>query len=169
MTETKFSSTLRLLMETPPITTQAQLAEITGKTRQTISQYVNGISEPGYDTLVKIADYFDVPLDYLLGRGKENGVHIEHHEAKADQGKNPLALVPTKIIRAIGRVRQYGTEKYGDPENWKKVEAKRYRNALYRHWLNYLDDPKGKDEESGLPHLWHLACNAAFLIEMEDE
>jgi hypothetical protein len=27
----------------------------------------------------------------------------------------------------------------------------------------------GVDEESGLPHLWHLACNIAFLIEMEDE
>ena len=90
-------------------------------------------------------------------------------EAKADKGKNPLTLVPTKIIRAIGRVRQYGTEKYHDPDNWKKVEAGRYRDALYRHWLNYLDDPKGKDEESGLPHLWHVATNAAFLIEMEDE
>ena len=43
------------------------------------------------------------------------------------------------------------------------------RDALYRHWLNYLDDPKGVDEESGLPHLWHLACNAAFLIEMEED
>ena len=89
--------------------------------------------------------------------------------AKADKGKNPLTLVPTGIVRAVGRVRQYGTEKYGDPDNWKQVEIERYRDALYRHWLNYLDDPKGKDEESGLPHLWHLACNAAFLIEMEDE
>ena len=63
-----FATTLRLLMDKQPITTQAQLAEITGKTRQTISQYVNGVSEPGYDTLVKIADHFDVSLDYLLGR-----------------------------------------------------------------------------------------------------
>lgn len=63
-----FATTLRLLMDKQPITTQAQLAEITGKTRQTISQYVNGVSEPGYNTLVKIADHFHVSLDYLLGR-----------------------------------------------------------------------------------------------------
>lgn len=51
-------------------TTQDVLAEKIGKTRQTISQYVNGISEPGYDTLIKIADYFNVSTDYLLGRTK---------------------------------------------------------------------------------------------------
>ena len=65
-----FATTLWLLMNEQPVTTQAQLAEITGKTRQTISQYVNGVSEPGYDTLVKIADHFNVSLDYLLGRSK---------------------------------------------------------------------------------------------------
>ena len=63
-----FPTRLNLLMNKRPITTQAKLAEITGKTRQTISQYVNGVSEPGYDTLVKIADHFCVSLDYLLGR-----------------------------------------------------------------------------------------------------
>lgn len=49
-------------------TTQDQLAEKIEKTRQTVSQYANGISEPGYDTLVKIADFFHVSTDYLLGR-----------------------------------------------------------------------------------------------------
>lgn len=63
-----FATRLLTLMNKQPITTQAQLAEITGKTRQTISQYVNGISEPGYDTLVKIADHFRVSVDYLIGR-----------------------------------------------------------------------------------------------------
>ena len=43
------------------------LSMVTGKTRQTISQYVNGISEPGYDTRVIIAKYFNVTTDYLLG------------------------------------------------------------------------------------------------------
>lgn len=63
-----FARTLFSLMSERPVTTQAQLAEITGKSRQTISQYVNGTSEPPYDTLVVIADYFNVSIDYLLGR-----------------------------------------------------------------------------------------------------
>lgn len=36
-----------------------------------------------------------------------------------------------------------------------------------RHVVAYLGDPHGVDEESGLPHLWHMACNIAFLIELE--
>ena len=36
-----------------------------------------------------------------------------------------------------------------------------------RHLLAYIDDPKSIDAESGLPHLWHAACNMAFLCEME--
>jgi len=62
-----FASALRKLMTERDIK-QEGLAKITGKTRQTISQYTNGISEPGYETLVKIADYFDVSTDFLLGR-----------------------------------------------------------------------------------------------------
>lgn len=64
-----FASKLSTLMRERPVTTQAQLAEITGKSRQTISQYVNGTSEPPYDTLVVIADYFNVSVDYLLRDG----------------------------------------------------------------------------------------------------
>lgn len=91
-----------------------------------------------------------------------------NYEAKHDQGKTPLTLVPRKIIWAIGKVRQYGTEKYKDPENWRSVEIERYRDAAFRHFLAYLDDPTGNDEESGLPHLWHLATNISFLTELED-
>ena len=87
--------------------------------------------------------------------------------AKADMGKLRLTLVPIRLIQAVAAVREYGTRKYHDPENWRKVEPQRYRDALYRHWLAYLEEPTGVDEESGLPHLWHLACNAAFLIALE--
>ena len=89
--------------------------------------------------------------------------------AKADAGKAQLSLVPTRIIFDIARIREYGNRKYGDPDNWKTVEPQRYRDAAFRHLLDYIADPKGTDSESGLPHLWHLACNIAFLCEMEEK
>lgn len=91
-----------------------------------------------------------------------------NQEAKADVGKLRPTLVPVSLIKAVAAVREYGTQKYGDENNWRRVEPQRYRDALYRHWLAYLDGEE-RDPESGLPHLWHLACNAAFLIEMEGE
>lgn len=89
--------------------------------------------------------------------------------AKADAGKLKLSLVPTQIIRDIAEVREYGNNKYpdGGPDNWKNVEIQRYRDALFRHLLAYLDDPHGVDEESGIEHYKHMACNMAFLCEME--
>lgn len=89
--------------------------------------------------------------------------------AKADAGKLQLTLVPRNIIRAVAVVRAYGNAKYpeGGPENWRQVEKERYRDAMFRHLLAYLDDPTAVDPESGIPHLWHLACNCAFLCEME--
>lgn len=88
--------------------------------------------------------------------------------AKADAGKLQLSLVPGNLIRACAVVRMYGNQKYGDPDNWKQVEPQRYRDAAYRHWLAYVDDPKSVDEESGIPHLWHCICNLAFLAQMEE-
>ena len=94
---------------------------------------------------------------------------IANQTAKADAGKAQLTLVPRRIIWDIAAIREYGNRKYGDPENWRQVEPQRYRDALFRHLLAYLDDPAGLDVESGLPHLWHIACNVAFLCEMEME
>lgn len=90
---------------------------------------------------------------------------------KADKGKPKLTLVPRQIIWDIAAIREYGNNKYpeGGPDNWKHVEPQRYKDALCRHLCAYLDDPKSLDEESGLPHLWHLACNVAFLCELEQE
>ena len=94
---------------------------------------------------------------------------MNNQEAKADAGKLDLTLVPRQIIWDIAAVREYGNKKYGDPDNWKQVEPERYRAAAFRHFLAYLEDPHGVDEESGLFHLSHLACNIAFLCELERE
>lgn len=91
--------------------------------------------------------------------------------AKADEGKLKLTLVPTEIIRDIAVIREYGNNKYpdGGKDNWKSVEPERYRDAAYRHMLAYVDNPVSIDDESGYPHLWHLACNVSFLCDLEKE
>lgn len=116
-------------------------------------------------------DTDDIPTDaraeaYIAEKHLQLDDTPDQH-AKADAGKPKLTLVPRRIIYAIARVREYGNRKCGDPENWRTVDKERYRDAAFRHLLAYLDDPQGVDAESGLRHLDHLACNIAFLAELE--
>lgn len=97
-----------------------------------------------------------------------NEVFVPDGVAKADAGKPRPTLCPPELIWAVTNVREHGTKKYHDPDNWKRVEPQRYRDAAYRHWLSYIAGDE-KDKESGLPHLWHCACNLAFLIALEDD
>lgn len=48
--------------------TQKQLAVNIGASERGIQQYELGERKPTYDMLVVLADYFDVSLDYLVGR-----------------------------------------------------------------------------------------------------
>ena len=90
-------------------------------------------------------------------------------EAKADAGKLELDLVPTQILKDIAQIRMYGNAKYGDPDNWKQVELRRYINALLRHTLAFLEDNNSVDDESGIEHYKHMACNMAFICHMMKE
>jgi len=86
---------------------------------------------------------------------------------KHDKDKPRLDLVPPAIIEAVGVIRTYGVSKYGENTNWEKVDKSRYKAALMRHLCEYLRNENSVDEESGYPHLWHMACNIAFLCELQ--
>lgn len=86
--------------------------------------------------------------------------------AKSDSGKLPIHMVPMEIVKNIAAIRQYGFEKYNAPNNWVLVEKTRYVDAMLRHIISYLEG-EINDPESGLPHLWHAACNMSFICEME--
>ena len=87
-------------------------------------------------------------------------------QAKADQGKPHPSYVPVALIEGVMAVREVGTKKYGDPDNWKQVEPERYHQAMLRHILAAWNDPYKIDPESGLPHIAHVATNIAFLLEV---
>lgn len=48
--------------------TQTELGKLFNLSKQAISSYETGVSEPPPDTLHGIADFFNVSTDYLLGR-----------------------------------------------------------------------------------------------------
>jgi hypothetical protein len=90
---------------------------------------------------------------------------------KKEEGKAPLSLANYALIEAVSRVRSYGIEKHGDVDGWKTTTVKQHYDALLRHVYASLEAEKERgdalfDEESGLLHLAHAACNIMFLIEI---
>lgn len=66
---TEFSEILIRLRERTN-TNQKTLAAVLCITPSVVSQYEKGKVMPGYDVMCKIADFFHVSVDYLLGREK---------------------------------------------------------------------------------------------------
>lgn len=81
---------------------------------------------------------------------------------KFDGDKIRMELIPTTAYIGLGRVLTHGAKKYG-VGTWPQVETERYVGALLRHLCAFLDDPTGRDADSGLLHTEHLLANAAFI------
>jgi transcriptional regulator with XRE-family HTH domain len=86
---------LRLLKEK----TQAQIANALGIAQQTYARYeLDGIMPP-VEMLKKIADYFNVSIDYILGIENEK---IQKKESSIEQQVAPLYLRLAKGAQEIG-------------------------------------------------------------------
>lgn len=48
--------------------TQKEVAKVIGYTQLSYARYENGKREPDISTLCKLANYFNVTVDYLIGR-----------------------------------------------------------------------------------------------------
>ena len=53
---------------------QLKLAMDLNTNQNTISRYETGDREPGINELIKIADYFNVSIDYLVGRTENSEI-----------------------------------------------------------------------------------------------
>lgn len=63
----KFQNVLKSLRKSKGLT-QDELAKRLKISRSTIGMYENGSREPDFETIELIADFFNVDIDYLLGR-----------------------------------------------------------------------------------------------------
>lgn len=66
-----FSNRLNKLRTEHNITME-QLAKEIGTTKATISNFENEQRKPSLDMVIKIADYFQVSIDYLVGRSDDS-------------------------------------------------------------------------------------------------
>lgn len=57
--------------------TQTNLADILGIAKTTLAAYEQGKSEPSIDTIIKLADFFNVSIDYLLGHTNIKSPNVE--------------------------------------------------------------------------------------------
>lgn len=65
-----FSERLRQLRKDNNITLK-ELAKEIEVTDATLSRYQNDVRKPNIDIIIKIANYFEVSIDYLLGKSNE--------------------------------------------------------------------------------------------------
>lgn len=62
-----FGKRLRQLRKEKGLT-QAELAKLLSIGESTVSFYESGKRQPDYETLIRLAEVFNVSVDYLLGR-----------------------------------------------------------------------------------------------------
>ena len=65
----KFSERLKLLRTSRDLS-QLELSKYLKVSKSSINMYERGEREPGIETLEKIADHFNVDMDYLLGKSE---------------------------------------------------------------------------------------------------
>lgn len=90
---------LRGLRESKKVT-QAGMAEFLGIDRSTYTKYESGKSKPDSDMLIKIADYFGVSIDYLLGRTDVPTVREQTVKYKAGSDLNVSGLPDEAVKQA---------------------------------------------------------------------
>ena len=61
---------------------QEDIANYLGVTRQAVSQYERGEREPDLETLEKLADYFNVDMNYILGKDNRSTYFIDPEVAE---------------------------------------------------------------------------------------
>lgn len=86
-------------------TTQTELAKILNIPVKNLSNYEVGRTEPDIQTLIKLANYFNVSLDYLCDRQWDNKAYIEVWKLSDEQKANLYLiqqLTPKNNLRANG-------------------------------------------------------------------
>lgn len=96
----KFSERLRQLRTSRDLS-QMDFAKQIKMSKSSINMYERGEREPGLETLERIADYFNVDMDYLLGK---SDIANRSHLAFTSIASNILPMPEMRRIPLIGSI-----------------------------------------------------------------
>nr|WP_194949949.1 helix-turn-helix transcriptional regulator [Anoxybacillus flavithermus] len=122
--------------------TQEELGKKINVTKVSISGYENGNRTPDTETLQKLADFFNVTTDYLLGRTDDPNPPESDNEELGT------------LARINQLIKEYGIEQMGffDIEKWKHLTEEEIREIIQHfEWVAHKAAQKnkspGKDTE----------------------
>ena len=119
--------------------TQQECVDIFGVKLRAWQTYEQGVSEPKYELLCKIADTFGVTTDYLLGR---------------EEQPNPLALLNNKVdddkfIELYSTLPDYAKEIFVDTMAKLAQAQKEHRKKHVVRTGDLFDDEQAEETDAG--------------------
>ena len=84
---------------------QRELGKLLNIKQQSICSYENGRSSPGIETIVAIADFFHVSVDYLLGRPEKRQKNITKQFLEDLQNKDLSKYSDEQLIEIANILR----------------------------------------------------------------
>ncbi|MBP2072288.1 helix-turn-helix domain-containing protein [Thermoanaerobacterium butyriciformans] len=112
-----FPERLRRLREEKGLL-QRELAEKLNLSRVAITHYEQGKRFPEWGTLQKMADLFNVSVDYLLGRTEHRHNHTSNAKDKTEtiathKTDDPMSELPDEAKKALEEFKEFILRKYG--------------------------------------------------------
>lgn len=119
--------------------------------------------------------YADEKISEEISRGKafhDMAETVSKLAAHKSDGKPLVGDIDPQFEMAIGRILANSIEKYpndpdGKPNWWKGGSYRGFAASIKRHLNRWLSGEE-LDSESGLPHLWHAACDLMFLVSWQE-
>ena len=108
--------------------TQADMARILGITRPAYTAYEKGSRNPDYETLAKLADFFECTTDYLLARSNSRNMTKEDEETAERYGLNELPDQERMFFK-----------------DWEKYTKEEIEEA--REWIEFKRQQRKKNDE----------------------
>lgn len=145
----KFGNRLKTLRLSEDMT-QEELGRLLEKTKNSISQYETGKREPDLETLIILSEYFDVTLDYLLGKNDDPRTMEpgERYSAIIGERLRTIRASRNLSVSDVSKASNISEDEIlkiegGRNVNFVKVLEKlaQYYNVSVNYFLGIFDDP----------------------------